>query len=142
MSANRTLICKAFLILCLLAATTLQAESTPAEVSTDPALALADCVPAELELAVALTCSTEVALNDFCDTSANYGTTASCEAALVVPAGTCPNGVASKGCRKVGNACSSGGSPGKWCQNCYVKCKTKCAVDEEPIDGDIEPIDP
>jgi hypothetical protein len=141
MSATRTLICKVFLILCLLAATTLLAEPTAVEVSTEPALA-PDCAPVELDLAdVVLACTTEVALNDFCDTSPNYGTTASCEAALVVPAGTCPNGISSKGCRKVGNACSSGGSPGKWCQNCYVKCKTRCAVDEEPI-GDIEPIDP
>ena len=81
----------------------------------------------------------EVALGDYCDTGPNYGTTASCEAGLVVPAGTCPNGVASKGCRKVGNACASGGSPGKWCQRCYVKCRNRtCAIDGEPVDGDAD----
>lgn len=95
-----------------------------------------------LVLALLLATGAQAAdLADFCDTSPNHGTSASCDAAVTVPAGTCPAGTkpGKPNCAKVGQACAVNGSPGHWCQECKVRCIPTTIV---IIDGDEEPVEP
>jgi hypothetical protein len=79
---------------------------------------------------------------DFCDSTADHGSSSSCEEeAVATNLFACPAGqrATSKNCSLTGNSCNSGN--GSWCK-CSYACTKITAVPDEPVEGEPQPIDP